>query len=104
MWRSRAKILIEAFDLLTHVFGSIIRNLSHHILNNAQRPDQVVAFGRCIGSRASADALRQFKIIDILTMSASIADLPDGAHIALESNDLTDAELMGDEDFVIRIF
>lgn len=53
---------------------------------------------------ASSDALRQFKVIDILTVSTGIADLPDSVHIALEGNDLTDAELMGDEDFIIALF
>lgn len=33
-------------------------------------------------------------------MSTHISDLPDSVHIALERNDLPDAELVGDEDFV----
>ena len=37
-------------------------------------------------------------------MGASISDLPDSVHIALECNDLPDAELMGDEDFVFTLF
>ena len=36
-------------------------------------------------------------------MSTDITDLPYGMHIALEGNDLTDAELMGDEDFIIAL-
>lgn len=37
-------------------------------------------------------------------MSASIADLTNGVHITFKCNDLTDAELMSDKDFIISIF
>lgn len=37
-------------------------------------------------------------------MGASVTDLPDSVHIALESNNLPDAELMGNEDFVFTLF
>ena len=37
-------------------------------------------------------------------MGASIANLPYGVHVTLERNDLPDAEILRDEDFVIALF